>query len=67
MYINNLNYFSKFDLIEIYYDNGQINLTRILCNVFKSNPKIVFIKDFNHEKERLFQVADLLTNLDKEK
>ena len=61
---NNLKYFQKFDKIIIYYDNGQSQLTSILEDVFK-NFNISFISDFDKIKEKLFQVADMLTFMDK--
>ena len=61
---NNKDYFLKFDNIIIYYDNGQEKLMNILKECFSSfNIKI--IEDFNHEEERLFQVADMLCVLEK--
>lgn len=61
---NNLKYFQKFDKIIIYYDNGQSQLTSILGDVFKDF-NISFINDFDKTKEKLFQVADMLTFIDK--
>ena len=61
---NNLKYFQKFDKITIYYDNGQSQLTSTLEDVFK-NFNISFISDFDKIKEKLFQVADMLTFMDK--
>ncbi|HIT12525.1 MAG TPA: hypothetical protein IAB58_07010 [Candidatus Pelethosoma merdigallinarum] len=61
---NNYKFFQKFDKIKIYYDNGQSQLTSILEDVFK-NLNISFISDFDKTKEKLFQVADMLTFIDK--
>ena len=61
---NNLKYFQKFDKIIIYYDNGQSQLTSILEDIFKDF-NISFINDFDKTKEKLFQVADMLTFIDK--
>ena len=61
---NNYKFFQKFDKIKIYYDNGQSQLTSILEDVFK-NFNISFISDFDKIKEKLFQVADMLTFIDK--
>ena len=61
---NNLKYFQKFDKIIVYYDNGQAQLTSILEDVFKDF-NISFINDFDKTKEKLFQVADMLTFIDK--
>ncbi len=61
---NDKEYFSKFDSIIIYYDNGQERLMNILKECF-SIFNIKIIKDFNHVEERLFQVADMLCVLEK--
>ena len=61
---NNYKFFQKFDKIIIYYDNGQSQLTSILEDVFK-NFNISFISEFDKTKEKLFQVADMLTFIDK--
>ena len=61
---NDKEYFSKFDSIIIYYDNGQERLMNILKKCF-SIFNIKIIKDFNHVEERLFQVADMLCVLEK--
>lgn len=61
---NDLKYFQKFDKIIIYYDNGQSQLTSILEDIFKDF-NISFINDFDKTKEKLFQVADMLTFIDK--
>ena len=61
---NNYKFFQKFYKIIIYYDNGQSQLTSILEDVFK-NFNISFISDFDKTKEKLFQVADMLTFIDK--
>ncbi len=61
---NNLNYFKKFDKIVIYYDNGQIPLGKIIDSEFSIfNTK--HITEFDHTKKRLFQIADMLTFIDK--
>ena len=57
-------YFSKFDNIIIYYDNGQEKLKNILKEVFE-HYNYEIIEDFNHKEERLFQVADMLCVLSK--
>ena len=57
-------YFSKFDNIIIYYDNGQEKLMNILKEVFE-NYNFEIIEEFNHKEERLFQIADMLCVLSK--
>ena len=57
-------YFSKFDNIIIYYDNGQEKLKNILKEVFE-HYNYEMIEKFNHKEERLFQIADMLCVLEK--
>ena len=61
---SNHKFFEQFDKIVIYYDNGQSQLTAILEEVFKDF-NISFISDFDKTEEKLFQVADMLTFIDK--
>lgn len=52
----------KFDEIIVYYDNGQIQLTKILASAFSdSRTEFRMIKPAQY---RLFQVADLITTLE---
>ena len=56
-------FFSTYDDVKIYYDNGQVEVSKILSSVFNSllsNPifKKVMPKDY-----RLFQVADLICTM----
>lgn len=63
---NNYKYLNSFDEIVIYYDNGQDSLGFIINKVFRSKfNNINQIVNFNHEKEILFQLADMLTVIDK--
>ena len=57
-------YFSKFDNIIIYYDNGQEKLKNIIKEVFE-HYNYEIIEEFNHKEERLFQVSDMLCVLEK--
>lgn len=61
----NKDYFSLFEKIVVYYDNGQESLAAILDNVFATNEKIERIVEFDHITKRLFQVSDMLTVIDK--
>ena len=61
----NKKYLDSFDKIVIYYDNGQETLATILDIVFAVNEKVERIVNFDHIKERLFQVSDMLTFIDK--
>jgi len=56
----NIGFFNSFDEIIIYYDNGQVELTKIITTVFN-----VFFSNVQFRKVlpadyKLFQVADLL-------
>ena len=62
---NNKKYFEKFEKIYIYYDNGQEQLNYILDSAFSSFSNVEKIAEFDHEEERLFQVSDMLTFVDK--
>lgn len=58
-----LQYFSQFDKIIIYYDNGQVKLTNILIAIFGSildNSEFRVITPNNY---KLFQAADLVCTL----
>ena len=52
--------FLLFDIVKIYYDNGQIELSKILSSVFNAMlPRIEFRKVLPSDY-KLFQVSDLL-------
>ena len=56
----NYDAFLTYDKIKVYYDNGQIELTRILSSVLNALlPEVEFRKVLPSEY-RLFQVADLI-------
>lgn len=60
----NYNDFLSFDKIKVYYDNGQIELTRILSSVLNALlPEVEFRKVLPSDY-RLFQVADLICTLE---
>ena len=57
-------FFSSFDNIVVYYDNGQAELTKIISSVFNtlfSNVEICKVKPADY---KLFQVADLICTLE---
>ena len=60
---DNMLYFNQFDVVKIYYDNGQIEVTRILSSVFNSLLDNVEFKRVIPSNYRLFQVADLICTL----
>lgn len=59
------NYFSKFDKIVMYYDNGQEILGTILDSIFYRFDSFEHRIDFDQKEKRLFQVSDMLTYIDK--
>lgn len=61
----NKEFFKKYDSIILYYDNGQETLGNILEDIFSKFKNFKHVIDFNHKVKRLFQVADMLTYLDK--
>lgn len=64
MITSNIDYFNKFNKIVIYYDNGQIPLGKIIDSEFSIfNTKHII--NFDHIEKKLFQVADMLTFIDK--
>ena len=62
---SNLNYFLSFDHIKVYYDGGQKPLNRIITDTFLTFDNTIQQSDFNHVEKKLFQVADMLTYVDK--
>ncbi len=59
----NMLLFCSFDVVKIYYDNGQIELNKILSSVFN-----IFLENIEFRKVipsdyRLFQIADLVCTL----
>lgn len=58
------NYFKRFDKIIIYYDNGQIELTRILIMLFNALFPNVEFRKVKPSEYKLFQVADLICSME---
>ena len=58
-------YFNKFDMIIMYYDNGQETLGTILDSIFLRFGGFEHRVEFDHKEKRLFQVSDMLTYIDK--
>lgn len=56
---NNVEYFNTADVVKIYYDNGQVEITKILLSVFSVLLDNVEYKKVIPSNYRLFQVADL--------
>lgn len=58
-----LDYFSKFDRIILYYDQGQRELSKILFSIFSTLPTTVEFRTIMPSDYKLFQVADLICSL----
>ena len=59
----NLPYFQSFDKVIVYYDNGQVEVTKILSSVFNILLEGVEFRKVIPSDYRLFQVADLVCTL----
>lgn len=57
---DNYEFFCSYDTVKIYYDNGQIEVTRILSSVFNALLENVEFRKVLPADYRLFQVADLI-------
>ena len=56
--------FKKYRQIIIYYDNGQIELTKIITSVFSSLFSEIEFRKVKPVEYKLFQVADLICTLE---
>lgn len=61
---SNESYFNRFDKIIVYYDNGQIELTKILTSVFNALYTNVEFRKVQPVEYRLFQIADLVCTME---
>ena len=61
---DNLSYFHDYERIVVYYDNGQIELNRILASVFAVMLPHAEFRRVLPAQYRLFQVADLLCTME---
>ena len=59
-----LAYLSSFDKVFVYYDNGQVELTRLLAAVFTAKLSEVDFRQVIPADYKLFQSADLLCTLE---
>lgn len=57
-------YFESFDKIIVYYDNGQVELTKILTSLFNALFNNVEFRKVKPADYKLFQVADLVCTLE---
>lgn len=58
-----MNFFCGYDIVKINYDNGQVEVTRILSSVFNALLENVEFRKVIPADYRLFQVADLICTL----
>lgn len=61
---NEYDYLASFDRIIVYYDNGQVELTKILTSVFHSMFSNVEFRKVKPVEYKLFQVADLICTME---
>ena len=61
---NHFEIFSQFDRIVIYYDYGQMELTKILVSVFSALMKNIEFRKIRPANYKLFQAADMLCTLE---
>jgi len=63
--ISNVSIFNSFEKINVYYDNGQQDLTRLLKEAFAIfASRTEFIPEVEPAKYRLFQAADIICTLE---
>lgn len=55
-----LEYFISYDVVKVYYDNGQVEVNKILASVFNTLLENVEFRKVLPSSYRLFQVADLI-------
>lgn len=59
----NYEFFIGFNVVKVYYDNGQIEVSKLLSSVFNALLENVEFKRVYPSDYRLFQVADLVCSL----
>lgn len=60
---DNYTFFIGYDTVRIYYDNGQVEITKLLSSVFNALLENVEFRRVYPSDYRLFQVADLVCSL----
>ncbi len=60
---DNMSMFASYDTVKVYYDNGQIELNKILSSVFNIFLDNVEFRKVIPSDYRLFQIADLVCTL----
>lgn len=61
---SNEDFWNSFDQVIIYYDNGQIELTKILTSVFSTLYTHVEFRKVKPVDYKLFQIADLICTME---
>jgi len=61
---NNESFWNSFDKVVVYYDNGQIELTKILTSVFSTLYTHVEFRKVKPIDYKLFQIADLICTME---
>ena len=61
---SNESFWNSFDKVIIYYDNGQIELTKILTSVFSTLYTHVEFRKVKPVDYKLFQIADLICTME---
>lgn len=57
---DNYDYFLSFDIVKVYYDNGQTEVTKILSSVFNTLLNNVEFRKVVPSEYKLFQAADVI-------
>lgn len=60
---SHMDMFTNYDVIKVYYDNGQTEITKMLSSVFNIMLENVEFRKVYPSNYRLFQVADLVCTL----
>lgn len=64
-FVKNAHLFEKYNYVKVYYDNGQIQLTRLLAAVLSGSIKSeLILKKVNSKDYVLFQMADVLCSIE---
>lgn len=58
-----LEFFVSYDVVKVYYDNGQVEVNKILASVFNTLLENVEFRRVLPSSYRLFQVADLICTI----
>ena len=63
LYKENYAYFQSFDIVRICYNNGQVEVSKLLSSVFNTLLDNVEFLKIKPKDSRLFQAADLVATL----